>query len=72
MGIRLSDVHRKTGAELVCNGIVGRNLGTKQKALTQIPPRNTIVDKFYTSLLLNLGKANCKGLYRSRMDFYFP
>ena len=29
--IRLSEVHKKAGAELVSNGIVGRNLGTKQK-----------------------------------------
>ena len=29
--IRLSKVHRKTGVEFVSNGIVGRNLGTKQK-----------------------------------------
>ena len=54
--IRLSEVHRKTGAELVCNGIVGRNLGKKQKALSQIQPHNAIVDEFRTSLLLNLGK----------------
>ena len=54
--IRLSDVHRKTGVELVSNGIVGRNLGT---TTSQIRPHNTIVDKFGTSLSLNFGKANC-------------
>lgn len=28
-GISVSEVHTKTGAELVPGGIVGRNLGTK-------------------------------------------
>ena len=56
--IRLSEVHRKTGAELVSNGIVGRSLETKQKVTSQIQPRNTIVDEFGTSLSLNFGKAN--------------
>ena len=45
---RLSEVHGKTGAEL----------GTKQTS--QIPPHNTIVDEFGTSLPLNFGKTNCK------------
>ena len=56
--IRLSEVHKKTGAELVSNGIVGRNLRTKQEVPSQVPPHNAIVDEFGTSLLLNLGKAN--------------
>ena len=56
--IRLSEVHRKTGVKLVSNGIVGRNLGTKQKVTSQIRPHNTIVDRFGTSLSLNFGKAN--------------
>ena len=43
---------------LVPNGIVGRNLETKRKALSQIPPHNAIVDEFCTSLLLNLRKGN--------------
>ena len=34
--IRLSEIHKKTGAELASNGIVGRNLGTKQKVTSQI------------------------------------
>ena len=34
--IRLSEVHKTTGAELVSNSIVGRNLGTKQKVTSQI------------------------------------
>ena len=54
----LSEVHIKTGAELVSNGIVGRNLGTKQKVPSQVPPHNAIVDEFGTSLYMNFGKAN--------------
>ena len=57
-GIRLFEVHRKTGAELVSKGIVGRNLGTKQKMTSQIRHTITIVDEFGTSLPLNFGKAN--------------
>ena len=57
-GIRLSEVHRKTGVELVSNGILGRNLGTKQKVMSQIRSHNTSVDEFSTSLYLNFGKAN--------------
>ena len=34
--LRLSEVHRKTGAELVSRGIMGRVLGTKQKVTSQI------------------------------------
>ena len=59
--IRLSEVHKKTGAELVFNGIVGRNLRTKQKVTSQIRPHNSIVDEFGTSLPLNFGKANWIG-----------
>ena len=44
--IRLSEVHKKAGAELVSNGIVGRNLGTKQKVASQIPLHNAIVEEF--------------------------
>ena len=51
--IRLSEIHKKTGAELVSNSIVGRNLGTKQKVTSQIRPHNTIVDEFGASLALN-------------------
>ena len=58
MQISLSEVHKKTEAELVSNGIVGRNLGTKQKVTSQIRSHNTIVDDFGTSLPLNFGKAN--------------
>ena len=54
--IRLSKVHRKTGTELVSNGIVGRNLGTKQNVPSQVPPHNAIVDEFGTSVLVNLGR----------------
>ena len=50
----------KTGADLASNGIVGRNLGTKQKVTSQIRPHNTIVDEFGTSLSLNFGKANTR------------
>ena len=57
-GIRLSEVHKKTGAELVSNGIVGRNLGTKQKLTSQIRPYNIIEDEFGTILPLNFGKVN--------------
>ena len=46
IGIRLSEVHRKPGAELVSDGIVGRNLGTKQKVPSHVPPYNAIVDEF--------------------------
>ena len=56
---RLSEVHKKTGAEFVSNGIVGRDLGTKQKVTSQIQPYNTIADEFGISLPLNFGKANC-------------
>ena len=56
--IRLSEVHKKTGADFVSNSIVGRNLGTQQKVPSQVPPHNAIVDKFGTILLLNFGKAN--------------
>ena len=49
---------KKTGAELVSNGIMGRDLGTKQKKTSQIQPHNAIVDKFGTSLPLNFGKVN--------------
>ena len=49
---------KKTGAELVSNGIMGQNLGTKQKKTSQIQPHNAIVDKFGTSLSLNFGKTN--------------
>ena len=56
--IRLSEVHRKTGTELVSNGIVGRSLETKQKVTSQIQLHNTIVDEFGISLSLNFGKAN--------------
>ena len=58
VSILLSEVHRKTGAELISNGIVGWNLGTKQKVRSQIPPHNDIVDEVGTSFLLKLGKAN--------------
>ena len=61
-GMRLSEVHRKTGAELVSNGIVGRNLGTKQKVTSKIRPHNTIVDEFGTSLYLNFEKANVESV----------
>ena len=44
--IRLSEAHKKAGAELVSNGIVGRNLGTKQKLASQIPSHNAIVEEF--------------------------
>ena len=44
--IRLSEVHKKAGAELVSNGIVGWNLGTKQKVASEIPPHNAIVEEF--------------------------
>ena len=53
-----SEVHRKTRAEIFSNGIVGRDLGTKQKVTSQIRSHNTIVDEFGTSLPLNFGKAN--------------
>ena len=56
--VRLSEVHRKTGSELVSNSIVRRNLGTKQNVPSQIPPHNAIVDEFCTSPLLNFGKAS--------------
>ena len=56
--ICLFAVRRMTGTELICNGIVGQYLGTKQKVSSQILPDNAIVDEFGTSLLLNLGKAN--------------
>ena len=59
---RLSEVHRKTGAELFSNGIVRRNLGTKQKVTSQIRSHNTIVDEFGTNLPLNFGKANLKAV----------
>ena len=59
-GFRLSKVHKKTSAELVPNGIVGRNLETKQKMTSQIRPHNTIVDEFSTSLPLNFGKVNSR------------
>ena len=58
LGIRLSEVYRKIGAELLSNGIVRRSLEIKQKVSSQVPPHNAIVDEFGTSLLLNLGKAN--------------
>ena len=65
--IRLSEVHKTTGAELVSNSIVERNLGTKQKVMSQIRPHNTIVDEFGTSLPLNFGKVNCNAVsVRSR------
>ena len=57
-GIRLSEVHRKTGAELLSNGIVRRSLEIKQKVSSQVSFHNTIVDEFRTSLLLNLRKEN--------------
>ena len=56
--IRLSEVHRKTGVELVSKCIVGRHLGTKQKVTSQIRSFNTIVDELDTSLPLDFGKAN--------------
>ena len=56
--IRLSEVHRKTDAELLFNGIVGQILGTKQKVMSQIRPQNIFVGEFGTSLSLNFGKAN--------------
>ena len=49
VSIRLSEVHTKTGAELVSNGIVGRNLGTKQKVPSQVPSHNAIIDEFGTT-----------------------
>ena len=63
--IRLSEVHGKTGAS---DGTVRRNLGTKQnlKGPFQVLPHNTTVDKLGTSLLLNVGKANCQ--LRSNVD----
>ena len=38
--VLLSEVHGKTGAELLSKCIMGRNLGIKQTS--QIPPYNTI------------------------------
>ena len=34
---------------LSSNGIVGQNLGTKQKVMSQVLPHNAIVDEFGTS-----------------------
>ena len=59
VSLRLSEVHRKTGADFVSNGLVWRNLETKQKVTSQIRPHNTIVNEFGTSLPLNFRKANC-------------
>ena len=36
--ISVSEVHKKTGAEIVSNGIMGRNLGMKQK----VPSPNSV------------------------------
>ena len=56
--IRLSEVQRKTGAELVYNGIVGPNLGRHLLFCSQIPPHNAVREEFGTSLSMNFGKAN--------------
>ena len=72
MSIRLSEVHKKTGAELASNGIVGRTLETKQKMTSQIRPHNTIVNEFGTSLILNFGKANNLLKDNNHNTYYSP
>ena len=57
--ISISEVHKKTGAEIVSNGIMGQNLGTKQKCRPQIQSHNTIGYELGTSLFMNFGNANC-------------
>ena len=57
--IRLSEVHKKTGAQLVSNGIVGRNFGNKTNGdVPNSAPQYYCVGEFATSLPLNFGKAN--------------
>ena len=57
--ISVFEVHKKTGAEIVSNGIMGRNLGTKQNCRPQIQSHNTIGYEFGTSLFMNFGNAKC-------------
>ena len=38
MYISVSEVHKKTGAELVSTGIVGRNLRTKKGTVPKLRP----------------------------------
>ena len=62
--IRLSEVQRKTSAELFYNGIVGPNLGRHLLFCSQIPPHNAVRDEFGTSLSMNFGKANPHVFYQ--------
>ena len=52
------DVQKKTGAKLVHNGIVGRNVGRHLLFCSQISPHNAIRDKFGARLSMNFGKAH--------------
>ena len=56
--IRLSEVQRKTSAELVYNGIVGLNLRRLLLICSQIPLHNAVRHEFGASLFINFGKAN--------------
>ena len=56
--IRLSEVQRKTSAELVYNGIVGLNLRRLLLFCSQIPLHDAVRDEFGASLFINFGKAN--------------
>ena len=56
--VRLSEVQRKTGAELVYNGYCVPNLGRHLLFCSQIPPHNALRDEFGTSLSMNFEKAN--------------
>ena len=59
--IRLPEVQRKTGAELVYNGIVGPNLGRHLLFCSQIPPPKKRRDRHFGKA--NFGKANKIRLY---------
>ena len=55
--IRLSEIQRKTGAELVYNDIVGPNLGRHLLFCPQVPPHNAVRDEISTSFFMNFGRA---------------
>ena len=69
--IRLSEVQRKTGAELVYKSIARPNLGHHLLFRSQNPPHNAIRDEFGTSLSMNFGKANLLGYLLVNLLGYF-
>ena len=60
MIIRLSEVQKKTGAELIYSGIVGQNLGRHLLFCSQTPPHNAVRDQFGTSIFKKLRKGEFK------------